>query len=61
MRKSQNTGKRNMKRQGSMASQMVNNHTTKDLMSSEGNETSISKSKIMMKRMIMEMKKYVQK
>jgi hypothetical protein len=48
MNKPQNRGTRNMKIQGNMTPQNVNNHTTKNLMDSEKDETSVSKLKRMM-------------
>jgi hypothetical protein len=54
MSKSQNRGIRNVKRQRNMVSQGANNHTTKDLVNSEGEEISISKLKRIMSRMINE-------
>jgi hypothetical protein len=38
---------RNMKKQGNMVSQKVNNHTTKDMNDSEGDEISKTELKIM--------------
>jgi hypothetical protein len=45
MSKSQNRRIRNMKSQGNMSPQKVNNHTTKYLTDSEVDETSISELK----------------
>jgi hypothetical protein len=45
MSKSQNRGIKNMKRQGNMISQIVNNHTTKDLMDSKVGEPQFPSSK----------------
>jgi hypothetical protein len=50
-----------MKRQGNMTSQKVNNHTTKDLMDSKGDETPVSKLKRMMIRMTMKVREGRQK
>jgi hypothetical protein len=50
-----------MKLQGNMIPQKVNNHKTKDLMNSKGDESSISKLKRMMIKMIHEMKEDMQR
>jgi hypothetical protein len=61
MSKSQNRNTGNRKRQGDMIPEKVNNHTTKDLMDREGDETSVSIFNRMMIRMIKEVKEDTQK
>jgi hypothetical protein len=51
----------NRRRQGNMTPQKVNNHTIEDLMSSEGDENSVSRFKRMMIRMFKEFKEDTQK
>jgi hypothetical protein len=60
MRKLQNKGMGNRKRQGNMTPQNVNNHT-KDLTDSEKDNTSASKPKRMMIRMVKEVKEDMHK
>jgi hypothetical protein len=61
MSKSQNRNTGNRKRQRDMIPEKVNNHTTKDLMDREGDETSVSIFNRMMIRMIKEVKEDTQK
>jgi hypothetical protein len=49
------------RKQGNMTPQKVNNHTIKDLMDSEEDETSVSEHMTMMIRMIKEVKEDLQK
>jgi hypothetical protein len=51
----------NRKTHGNTMSQKVNNHKTKDVMNSERDETSVSKLKRMMIRIIMNFKGSMQK
>jgi hypothetical protein len=50
-----------MKRHRNMTPQKVKNHTTKDLVDSEGDETSISEFKRIMTKKIKEIKEDMQK
>jgi hypothetical protein len=61
VRKSPNKGIRNVKIWENMNLPKVNNHTTKDLMDSKGDEISVSELKRMIIRTINEMKEDVQK
>jgi hypothetical protein len=61
MTKSQKRGIRNMKRKENMTPPKMNNHTRKDLIYSEGDETSIFKLKRIMTAMVNEMKEDMQK
>jgi hypothetical protein len=61
MSKSQNRSIRNMTKWGNMTSQKINNHTTKDPMNNEENETSVSELKRIMIIVINEMKETCKK
>jgi hypothetical protein len=61
VRKSPNKGIRNVKIWENMNLPKVNNHTTKDLMDSKGDEISVSELKRMIIRTINEMKEDMQK
>jgi CRISPR/Cas system CMR-associated protein Cmr5 small subunit len=56
MSKSENIRMRNLKRQGNMTHQKVNNHPIENLVDSEGDENSDSEFKRMMIRMFNEFK-----